>query len=319
MAPAGRLLLILLLGPASLSEGAANPLLEDVSGDLERRLAAGVDGLEVAGRRLNREVLAALYRARDFAPLWIEAKGATHNATTLFDVLSAAEAEGLNPADYGPDAIRQRLADADPARLAELELLLSSGLVRYGTDLQAGRLAPKKVDPSLFVYVRDVDPLALLESAGAAPDLARFLRDLAPSNPYYRRLRQVLAEHRRLAEGGGWPTLPDDPNLRLGDSGPRVVILRERLGMGAGAPAAGADPTLFDEEVEAAVRDFQERHGLDPDGVVGPKTRAALNRSIASRIDQIIVNMERWRWVPDDMGERYILVTMAGYELDVVE
>lgn len=254
MTRAGRLLIILLLAAASLSEGAANPLLEDVSGDLERRLAAGVDGLEVAGRRLNREMLGALYRARNFEPLWIEAKGATHDAKTLFDVMSAAEAEGLNPADCGPDAIRQKLADADPARLAELELLLSSGLARYGTDLQAGRLAPKKVDPSLFVYVRDVDPLALLESAGAAPDLARSWRDLAPSNPYYRRLRQVLAEHRRLAQGGGWPTLPDGPNLRSGESGPRVVILRERLGMGAGSLAGGADAILFDEEVEAAVR-----------------------------------------------------------------
>jgi murein L,D-transpeptidase YcbB/YkuD len=203
--------------------------------------------------------------------------------------------------------------------LADLELLASHELVRFAGDLRNGRLSPRAVDPELFVQAEPMTPSTVLGDAAAAQDFERFLADLTPANPYYRRLRRVLADHRAVERQGGWPTLDAGSSLRQGDRDPRVRVLRERLSATRDITVPASDPSLFDAALDQAVRRFQARHGLEVDGIVGPNTRAALNTPVETRLQQIVVNMERWRWMSDDLGRRYILVNLAGFELDVVE
>jgi murein L,D-transpeptidase YcbB/YkuD len=111
---------------------------------------------------------------------------------------------------------------------------------------------------------------------------------------------------------GGWSSLPAGHALRLGVADARVPLLRTRLGL------AGGDER-FDESLDSAVRRFQAHHGIEIDGIVGPETLRELNVPVAARVQQIAVNMERWRWMPDDLGASYLIVNIAAFRLDVFE
>jgi murein L,D-transpeptidase YcbB/YkuD len=134
-------------------------------------------------------------------------------------------------------------------------------------------------------------------------------------------LREALAAYRRIVQSGGWPAVADGPKLQLGDEGERVAALRQRLELEdtleAASPAEVSE--IFDEPLERAVRRFQMRYGLDTDGVVGRDTLRALNIPAAARAQQIELNLERWRWLPQDLGRRHILINIASFLLEVIE
>ncbi len=172
----------------------------------------------------------------------------------------------------------------------------------------------------------DADLVRTLERALAEDRVRGELEGLRPPHAGYRRLRAALARHRERAAAGGWPTVPEGPTIRPGDSASRVEALRTRLeasGEGpAGADAAargGAADTVYDPALAEAVRRFQRRHGLEDDAVVGPATLEALNVPAADRVRQIRVNLERWRWLPRSLGERHVRVNAADFEMEVVE
>jgi murein L,D-transpeptidase YcbB/YkuD len=164
------------------------------------------------------------------------------------------------------------------------------------------------------------DAVAALRDAPSDADPAKQLETLAPRHRLYAGLRAALARYRRLAEGGGWHTTPPGPALGPGDEGGRVAALRERLRREGDLDAGGSPlDRRYDADLTDAVRRFQRRHGLLPDGVVGPRTLAALNTPVALRIAQLRRAMERLRWLPRDLGSHYVLVNTAGFELSVVE
>ncbi len=141
-----------------------------------------------------------------------------------------------------------------------------------------------------------------------------------PENTSYLKLESALTRYRSLAERGGWPSIPDGPTLREGDSGARVAALRNRLVVSGDLEQISEQPSdCFDDEMVLAVREFQERHGRTVDGVVGPKTLADLNVSAEQRVRQIEANLERRRRLPADLGQRFIMVNTAGFQLEVVE
>jgi murein L,D-transpeptidase YcbB/YkuD len=131
-------------------------------------------------------------------------------------------------------------------------------------------------------------------------------------------MQAYLAQYRELAAAGGWPRIPDGPTLRPGDSDERLPLLAQRLAITGDLPVdAGADPAVYGGALEAAVKDFQERHGLDVDGVVGPATLKALNVTVEQRIEQIRVNLERSRWVLDSLADDFVIVNIAGFRVYV--
>lgn len=257
-------------------------------------------------------VVEAFLAARTNGYAWIE-ENETPTLNTkgaaVVRVLERAERQGLSPADYTLPA-----ADSPES----LDQAVSRSLLRYLTDLQAGRVAPKKVDPDLFVFPRDVDGPTLLEAVHAAPETAKAMADLAPGNPIYRRLRRLLLDYRALARSGGWHPVPEGPTLKPGMSDPRVAEVRRRLSYTADLTPVSGETELYDPALESAVRQFQRRHGLDSDGAIGTKTVAAMNVPVQDRVRQIVLNMERFRWMPDDLGDDHVFVNMAGFELDYV-
>ena len=155
--------------------------------------------------------------------------------------------------------------------------------------------------------------------ATAAPDPAAHVADPASQSPQYRRLRSALSDYREIEESGGWPVVPGGPALRRDMRDSRVPLLRQRLFVTRDLATAETDGLLFDARLAAAVRRAQRRHGLTADGIVGPRTLAALNVPVQYRVEQLRVNLERRRRMPVDFGSHYIFVNMADFTLKVVE
>lgn len=290
---------------------------EAVAAEIARRLSESA--LIVAGRQVEPQELRQAYRARGYRPFWLDGDAAAGRA--LHEALSRAAEEGLDPDDYTVAGLEGRLVEGSATARADLDVLLSMLLVRYATDLRHGRLAPRRLDPELFAQPRSIDVTAILARAAASEDLAAHLSALAPANAPYRRLRRALSDYRRMAQNGGWQPMADGPALKPGMRGPAVAALRRRL-IAEGWTSDGGwngDADLFDPGLVLALQQFQRNRLLEADAVVGAKTMAALNVPVTERMRQIMLNMERWRWMPDDLGSFYVIVNMAAYELEAID
>jgi L,D-transpeptidase YcbB len=265
-----------------------------------------------------RSALTQYYGDDDGAALWSDVP----RKTAMIEHLARAEQDGLNPAHYPLSDLVSRLQsadNADAAARAENELAFSAALLAYASDLKVGRLNPHKIDPELFARTRTIDGAALLSAMAADSDLGACLAAWAPHNPEYHALREHLSEYRKIASAGGWPEVPPGGTLKPGMRDPRIGQVRARLKITGDITIVGGDADFYDPALEIAVKRFQERHGLEVDGIVGNNTLAAMNVPVTERIEQIILNMERWRWLPADLGNRYIVVNIAGFELTLVE
>jgi murein L,D-transpeptidase YcbB/YkuD len=270
-------------------------------------------------------VLERFYSARGDRPLWVQDTAAGPRAGRLAQLLGAADLDGLDPADYRAGEVADLLGADTPLALARLEVLLSLGLVRYAADLGQGRTTPHVADPELFVFREEVRKEAVLQAAAEAPDLDRFIDGYRPQTDRYDRQKAALAEYRALALQGGWQTIAEGETLKPGMTDPRVGLLRQRLRLvGDLKPAddraeTGGDANFYDEAMVPAVKWMQYRHGLAQDAAVGNRTLAALNVPIETRIEQMILNLERRRWMVDDLGQRHIFVNLADQQLKLVD
>jgi murein L,D-transpeptidase YcbB/YkuD len=284
------------------------------------RAALNAPSVSCSDTRIDTRRLAPYYRHTDATPLWVGPPGPGHRARQLLVALQVAEEQGLPSARY-------RLADIElhwharaPAEQACLDLLLTDAFARYSLDLHSGRLDPREADTNWHLRPAAFDPAAALLSAGNGGSFAQLLDALAPAHEAYRRLREALRRYRLIAQHGGWRPLPPGPKLEPGDTHAQAALLRERLrAEGDLSGFSLADGNTYDATLAAAVRRYQRRHGLNADGIVGPRTRAAFDVPIEGRIAQIRRGLERWRWLPRDLGGHYILVNTAGFELAVIE
>jgi len=271
------------------------------------------------------------YAARHFAPAWSNPQGPTAQALALLDEIARVDEYGLIPEDYHYLRLRatadQLAADASPTEegtpslRADFDLLMTDAAFLLGAHILGGRVNPETIHAAWSAFSLDVDLIALLNKGLEEQRVAHTLQELHPPYTGYAGLRQALVDYRRLAAAGGWPVLQEGPSLRLGDESPGVARLRERLQICGDLRNASPVmlPYVFDAPLEAAVKRFQHRHGLEADGVVGRNTRLALNVPVAQRIEQLTINMERWRWIPNDLGLRYIIVNIADFSLTMVD
>jgi len=274
-----------------------------------------------AGMKCQDQWLATVYNGLGIHPLWVTEKGPTEQGKHIFAVLSNAEADGLNGSDYGVNRIASLWQSRTASQLVRLDLNLTLGLLTFIYDMREGRLAPKLKNPKLFDQAGCVifDPLAALSEARKSGDIAAYLTNLAPGHHHYRALREQLKKYRDISGLGGWPHIGTDKTLHPDKSDVRVPDIRKLLTItGDVEPVGIINNDLYDNELEHAVKRFQDRHGLKVDGIIGKNTLAALNVPVEKRIQQILINMERWRWTERELGAKYVFIDIAGFELQGV-
>ncbi len=273
--------------------------------------------------------LAPFYLGRGFAPAFSGDRERLERGRQILAVLVRADLEGLDPQAYEIDRLSSLAAAArpdgsmgKPVEQAEFELRLARALVRYALDVSSGRAGPEHEQDGGRRTPDPNPPTSILAMAAATADLPGWLEGLPPSSPHYARLRTALAEWRAKLGRVHWTPVPDGRTLEPGMAGPEVVALRMRLveeGLLAPPAHAGQFSALYDSALRGPVEAFQRRYGLGGDGIVGARTLRALNATVAQRVEQIRVNMERRRWLPRDLGERYVFVNLADFTLKVVD
>ncbi len=277
------------------------------------------------------QYIPAFYEQRSYRPVWFDGHGLRPAAHSLMGIIGQAFRDGLRPSDYHLPAINRLLDmlnleyfppdEALAPIWAELDLLLTDAWLQMGTHLAAGRINPEHLHEDWVIPDPPVDMLTVLTRALAEDSLEATIDRLRPTHREYRGLQQALQRLRRIQQDGGWPVIAAGETIRPGDVDERVASLWKRLhtegDLTADTPPDASGP--YDTDLVAAVEHFQRRHGLKPDGIIGPETLGALNVDVGSRIRQIELNLERWRWLPRDLGERYIAVNTAAFELAVVE
>ncbi|MGB5677806.1 MAG: L,D-transpeptidase family protein [Gammaproteobacteria bacterium] len=269
---------------------------------------------------LKQSVVTDFYRARAYKLLWSNEAGRFDRAYDLLQVIIHANDEGLEPSDYYLEAIRKYWNSTELGESVPLDLLLTAALYRYANDVYAGRFDSRKVDADWNIQNEPVDMRSLYAQVAGRKSIEQLLKQLPPKHAGYQLLKKQLRHYRELAQQGGWQRLPWGPVLERGMQHEQVVQLKRRLEMTADLvdhPFPEVD--VYDQWLEQAVMRYQTRHGLEVDGKVGPQTRRSLNIAVSERLRQIRINMERWRWLQRDLGKRYLLVNMTGFELYVIE
>ncbi|MHB2165485.1 L,D-transpeptidase family protein [Alsobacter sp. R-9] len=283
--------------------------LRDLVGSGPLALPAGL----TVGRR-DREALVAFYAAREFQPLWLQDGAWTPAARAIAGVLETADRDGLDPGSY---PVLHPGKAAGPAALAQAEFALSAAAFAYARDARGGRIEPTRlsslITPDLDLPRPD-EVLGALQ-ASAAPD--QVLAGFQPRHAGYAALRAKLAELRdSTAALAPRLAVADGPTLVQGMQDERVPALRDRLGL----PARADD--VYDEDLAGAVRAFQRARGLPASGRLDRRTVAALDDTRGGgsfTAADIVANMERWRWLPQDLGERHIIVNLPEFTLRLVE
>lgn len=252
------------------------------------------------------------YEMRAGEPAWTGAAN-IERRTALAEAVEQAAAHGLDPEDY--DIASLRAPDAGEP-LQTLDRRATRAYFALAGDLLNGRADPRAHVQSWSLPPESRDLAAHLEAALETGRIGESLEALAPADPDYRALQAGLASYRERAAGKAPARLETGEILRPGDTGPRIVALRARLGAIWPDLAPVERPDVYDPALAEAVREFQRRHGLKQDGLVGNETIGALNTPASERIDQIRVNLERLRWLPEDLGPRHVRVNIPAFELE---
>jgi murein L,D-transpeptidase YcbB/YkuD len=275
-------------------------------------------------------VIPRFYERRNYNPAWSDKKGLTPQVKTLVDSIHKAHLEGLRTEDYHHDVIEALIGEIEshgakkeninPSKLAEIDILLTDVFLMYSSHLLSGRVNPETIHTEWIPFIRTADLSTMLEEALEKNQIEEKLKDLLPPHPGYARLKQALEDYREIANKGGWSYIPSGSSIHKNERDRRVPAIRKRLiVLGDFDAHASKDTDIFDSFLYEAVLRFQRRHGLEVDGIVGPRTLAALNTSPTKRVRQIELNLERWRWLPHDFGTRYLLINIASYQLYAVD
>ena len=308
---------------------------QEVKEALRASLAAARRPAFVTGDAEGRQLWNAtrqFYERREHAPAWVDGRTPGPQIDELIAALRSAEQEGLDPQLYSLAFLEQKRAEAtkgfltsagfDPAEAGALDALLTYLYLKYASDLADGMSDLARVDESWQIEPEQFDAPAHLERAIEEERVGASLAQLVPTHPQYVALKKTLAEYRTAAAAGGWPAVPAIDRLKPGGRSPHVGALARRLaasGDYTGPLPQGDAPMEYGAALQGSVKRFQRRHGLPEDAIVTSAVVREMNVPIERRIDQIALNLERWRWLPRDLGERYVLVNIPEYRLEVWE
>lgn len=272
-------------------------------------------GVSIPGKNAERlSDIKRFYGAIGNKPAWLSVNGWTPRGEKVIELLRNAAYEGLNPEDYDYALRQVDVANNTPEGLANAEIALTCALLEYIDAVYGERLNPQAIKKTMYLKPVQCDAAKVLIDSFAQDSQGDWVVNLTFPTPEYQDLKKVLAYYIKANENGGLPEL-DRRGLVQGASGENVEALRQILAIHGDLDASLADGDSYDADVEAAVRSFQKRHREEVTGTVTPTTYNELVRPLDSRIRQIAVTMEKWRWRPVDMGVRYINVNVASQQL----
>jgi L,D-transpeptidase YcbB len=274
------------------------------------------------------EAVEDFYKSRNYEPVWFGKNGFA-DAEAMIRAIRESGNDGLIPEHYHLRIIEDLLGRAynirekgtfvDPEILVDLDLLLTDSFFTLARHLSTGCINPVTLEPQ-WSFSADMDLVKVLTNALTEHRVAEGIRKLTPGTPQYEELRKALASYRDMAKKDNLPTVPGGRLLKKGMRSARIPEVREKLTfLGDLDRQSDGVEDLFDGNLEQAVIRFQERHGLKADGIVGPSTIEALNVPLGERVKQLVVNLERMRWSDGQRGDRYLIVNIARFELEVVE
>ncbi len=268
------------------------------------------------------------YQKRGDAPAWIEDRKPRPQMDELIQALQRTDREGLDPALYNASVLSARRGEAgrgflsmkgfNQGEAASLDVWLTYLYLQYASDLTSGVADLSHADQTWQIQDKKSDPLAQLEEALEKNRVAASLDAMTPQHAQYTALRDALATYRQIDQRGGWPAVPAQLKLKPGQQNAAVPLLARRLAVtGDYTGTAGDTATTYDTKLQESVKRFQRRHGLEPDGVISAATIAQMNVPATQRVRQLALNLERWRWLPADLGARHILVNVPEFRLEV--
>jgi murein L,D-transpeptidase YcbB/YkuD len=276
-----------------------------------------------------------LYANFGGTPLWLDDEGlSTGRVNELANALAAADSDAIRVANYPIADLAKAVASLRSTQsptaeqLADADVLMTSTFASLGEDMLTGQVNPRTQSQSWYINPQEeqIDS-ALVRTLRESP-VDKSIELIRPQDPTYDSLRVQLMHYRRLAARGDWPTVPKGPSLKPGqsDSRARLTALAARLRAEGYLPndsatstadstAVGSVKQPYDSILAGAVAQFQARHNIAVDSMLGPETVDALNRPVTFRLGQIAANLERYRWLPRALGDRYILVNVPAFEL----
>ncbi len=318
-------------GPASAAEpgvaGAPLTRAEAIRIAIQDQLAAKFTK-PTKTKLTEQGALVEFYAAPEQHPLWVDENGLTERGKAVIAEIDKADDYGLRARDYALPALDAFDAASSNATewLADAEIKISYAALDYARDARGGRIEPERISRNLDPTLALPNPSEVIDSIAIRADPAAYLRSFQPDHPPFEALRQKLLELRGRKSETPKPAIeiPEGPVLKLGVEHEQVALLRKRLDIAAENPdGTPVIATQFDQEVAEAVSRFQLAHGVLPDGAVGPGTRRLLNGAPSpaagspAKVKAILVNMERWRWLPRDLGAFYVTVNIPEFMLRV--
>jgi L,D-transpeptidase YcbB len=263
------------------------------------------------------ERIKEFYRNNLFKTVWTE----TEDRNNLIDLIREVEAEGLNPDDYNADILEKK--EKSREKLSENEIVtfdfvLTESFQRLANHLYNGKVTPTQLYTDWDVYEKDLKAIDLLQEAIRNHTVEKTLDTLRPTHIVYHLLKKSLAKIKKMPNDHFSAIIVED-KIKPNDTTPIIKNIKERLAYWGDYKKPDSLTTIYDNKTVEAVKRFQERHGLLADGIIGKGTSAALNFTKEQRKQQIIVNLERWRWYPRDLGENYIIVNIPEFRLYAVK
>ncbi|MBP6058964.1 MAG: L,D-transpeptidase family protein [Nitrosomonas sp.] len=279
---------------------------------------------------LNKPEIADLqqfYATRNYQSVWIKTEVDSSLLEAALTFIASADNEGLHSQDYHLQQLQQLQQQAEqslPAAI-ELELRTTHAVMRLAKDLSRGRLSATAADPDWHIRQPTFDAVTFLQEAIKTGRLQQSLNDLFSQKPSYQLLKQTLIRYQAINHHPEWTHIPNTSTIRPGDMHTIIPLIRQRITQAYAADGmaeyhiTAKESQHYDDELVTAVKAFQVQHGLNPDGAIGKNTIRAFNIPLAWKIRQLRINMERLRWLPRDLGKRYIMVNTAGFRLTAAE
>lgn len=272
------------------------------------------------------------YSERHYQPAWIHTESGqpTTSIHSALSFIATADDHGLDRRDYQYDELMRLITTHSPEHAYTLEFQATWSLLQFMHDLYGGRYAALQLDTDWHIPPPHFDAVAFLQNALDTESLQQSLDKLVTDTPSYNLLMQALNKFRQLvSQQVVWTKIPRTPLLRPGDSHPAIALIRERIEQAyethgntaykLTSSSANEANDYYSSALAHAIKTFQQQHGLNADAIIGPNTIRAMNRTPAEKFQQLRINLERLRWLPRNLGWRYLLVNIAGFQLVAVE